>query len=84
MYTSFTYRAFYVIQFFDRHSGVCEVVALGTVSPRYDVTKFAGVHPGGTQILLEYAGKDTGLDDFKAESLATSEIQLDFNDFLFC
>ncbi|CAK9043024.1 Acyl-lipid (8-3)-desaturase B (Delta(5) fatty acid desaturase B) (Delta-5 fatty acid desaturase B), partial [Durusdinium trenchii] len=24
----------------------------------YDVTKFAGVHPGGTQILLEYAGKD--------------------------
>eukprot|EP00438_Fugacium_kawagutii_P001192 Skav207818 [mRNA] locus=scaffold4605:22375:24591:- [translate_table: standard] len=23
----------------------------------YDVTKFAGVHPGGTQILLEYAGK---------------------------
>lgn len=24
---------------------------------RYDVTKFAGVHPGGTQILLEYAGK---------------------------
>ena len=58
MYTSFTYRAFYVIRFFDRHSGVCEVVALGTVSPRYDVTKFAGVHPGGTQILLEYAGKD--------------------------
>jgi cytochrome b involved in lipid metabolism len=27
-------------------------------SSRYDVTKFAGVHPGGTQILLEYAGKD--------------------------
>lgn len=26
----------------------------------YDVTKFAGVHPGGTQILLEYAGKDAG------------------------
>ena len=24
---------------------------------RYDVTKFAGVHPGGTNILLEYAGK---------------------------
>eukprot|EP00438_Fugacium_kawagutii_P013547 Skav227882 [mRNA] locus=scaffold2896:447005:448701:+ [translate_table: standard] len=26
----------------------------------YDVTKFAGVHPGGTQILLEYAGKAVG------------------------
>jgi len=28
----------------------------------YDVTKFAGVHPGGTQILLEYAGKDATED----------------------
>ena len=26
-------------------------------SARYDVTKFAAVHPGGTQLLLEYAGK---------------------------
>ena len=32
---------------------------------RYDVTKFAGVHPGGTQILLEYAGKDA-TEDFYA------------------
>ncbi|CAK9096338.1 Beta-adaptin-like protein A (At-bA-Ad) (At-betaA-Ad) (AP complex subunit beta-A) (Adaptor protein complex AP subunit beta-A) (Beta-adaptin A) (Clathrin assembly protein complex beta large chain A), partial [Durusdinium trenchii] len=31
----------------------------------YDVTKFAGVHPGGTQILLEYAGKDA-TEDFYA------------------
>ncbi|CAE7243699.1 BETAA-AD [Symbiodinium natans] len=30
----------------------------------YDVTKFAGVHPGGTQILLEYAGKDATEDFF--------------------
>lgn len=30
----------------------------------YDVTRFAGVHPGGTNILLEYAGKDATEDFF--------------------
>ncbi|CAE7162401.1 apdG, partial [Symbiodinium pilosum] len=30
----------------------------------YDVTKFAAVHPGGTQLLLEYAGKDATEDFF--------------------
>ena len=31
--------------------------------PRYDVTKFAGVHPGGTQILLECL--DSSVKHFK-------------------
>lgn len=63
IYFFYIHTCFYVIRFF------IDIRVSEVVSRRYDVTKFAGVHPGGTQILLEYAGKDdSGLDDFKAES----------------
>eukprot|EP00928_Gymnodinium_smaydae_P028758 TRINITY_DN2184_c1_g1_i6.p1 TRINITY_DN2184_c1_g1~~TRINITY_DN2184_c1_g1_i6.p1 ORF type:complete len:441 (-),score=108.29 TRINITY_DN2184_c1_g1_i6:1502-2740(-) len=39
----------------------------------YDVTKFAKMHPGGAQLLLEYAGKDATEDFFGLHRLEVLE-----------